>query len=132
MKLFSFTKEQRIKKPSDFSSVFSCQRKRKFSGFTCYINQKNKTDFSDGIQNKLCRLGVVVSKKTAKRAVDRNRIKRVVKECFRLTITKQLTFNDAIDCVIVVYPYALTLNQSCLQQNIQQCFSQLCEQFSFS
>lgn len=31
------------------------------------------------------RLGVIVAKKIAKRAVDRNRIKRWVRECFRLS-----------------------------------------------
>jgi ribonuclease P protein component len=49
-----------------------------------------------------CRLGLAVSRKTARRAVDRNRIKRIVRESFRST---QAQWTDQpIDFVVVAKP----------------------------
>ena len=54
------------------------------------------------------RLGMAVSKKACATAVGRNRIKRVVRECFRSRMLQQATDN-ALD--IVVLPTTQAANQ---------------------
>lgn len=70
-----FDRSARLLKPSEFSAVFSLKRYRSNTYFQVL-----------GLPNGAShgRLGVVVSKKVDKRAVGRNRIKRLVRETFRL------------------------------------------------
>jgi len=71
----SYTKADRLRKRSEFVHVFQQGRKvynRHFTAFYC-----------PG-QNSASRIGITVTKRVGK-AVTRNRIKRIVREHFRLT-----------------------------------------------
>lgn len=70
-----FQSQHRLKKSTDFAAVFQQQNKTVAKYFVVY---QRDNDFH------CYRLGVVVSKKQAAHAVDRNRLKRLVKEAFRL------------------------------------------------
>ncbi|MFM9913254.1 MAG: ribonuclease P protein component [Methylophilaceae bacterium] len=65
----------KLKKTDEFSSVFSFRR-RFYGKFLTVYYMPNTLDFS--------RIGIVASKKMARRAVARNYMKRVVRELFRL------------------------------------------------
>jgi ribonuclease P protein component len=54
--------------------------------FSDNVSSKDKDMIVLALRNTLCqpRLGLAVSKKTAKRAVDRNRLKRVIRESVRM------------------------------------------------
>jgi ribonuclease P protein component len=69
-----FPRQARIIKTDDFSSVFSF-RKRVSGHFLAIHYQYN--------QRGRARLGMVVAKKVAKRSVDRNYMRRVLREFFR-------------------------------------------------
>jgi len=71
----SFSQDKRLKRPSDFQRVYNNKQWGGSRYFT-YNVMANTLDYSV--------LGVTVSKKVSKRAVDRNRIKRQIKEYFRL------------------------------------------------
>jgi len=85
----SFPRQARIIKTDDFSSVFSF-RKRISGQFLAIHYQVN--------QSGRARLGMVVAKKVAKRSVDRNYMRRVLRELFR----KQQMQIAAFDLVIRV------------------------------
>ncbi|MFK8018979.1 MAG: ribonuclease P protein component [Pseudomonadales bacterium] len=74
---FSFTKQCRLLCAADYGPVFE-QADFKVSSKTILILARHNTQ---GIP----RLGLVISKKNVRLAVDRNRIKRLVRESFRTT-----------------------------------------------
>jgi ribonuclease P protein component len=86
---FSFTRQAKIVKTDDFSSVFNL-RKRIASQHLVVRYRLNEVDMP--------RLGLIVSKKTAKLAVQRNYMRRVLRELFRLN---QLGL-PALDMVVQV------------------------------
>ncbi len=61
------------------------------------------------------RLGLAISKKCAKKAVDRNRIKRLFRESFRLN---QHTLPN-VDIVAMCKPSILSLNNAEMQRQIE-------------
>jgi len=75
---FSFPKKERLLKRKDFVNVNQSGRRIKSKNFLIIL-KKNTFSFS--------RLGITVSKKIGK-AVKRNRIKRLVREFFRLNKSK--------------------------------------------
>ena len=74
--MFSLNKQSKLIKTDDFSSVFNF-RKRIASKFLVMRFKPNELDFP--------RLGLIVAKKTAKLAVNRNYMRRVLRELFRLS-----------------------------------------------
>ncbi len=80
-----FARVRRIVKTDEFSSVFRLRPTQKSAHFVLYTR-------SNALPH--ARLGVVVAKRFAPRAVTRNTIKRVAREFFR---TSDL---PAIDCLV--------------------------------
>jgi ribonuclease P protein component len=71
-----FARVRRIVKTDEFSSVFRLRPSQKSAHFVLYTRLN---------QLPHARLGVVVAKRFAPRAVTRNTIKRVTRELFRVT-----------------------------------------------
>jgi ribonuclease P protein component len=65
--------EARLRGPASFKAVFGGRRLHSGSFTLTWIPSQNPT----------ARLGLVVSRRTSKRSVDRNRLKRLVRESFR-------------------------------------------------
>jgi ribonuclease P protein component len=72
----TFARRYRLTKTDEFSSVFGFRRAIRGT-FLMLHYQPRPEPFNEA------RLGLVVGKKLLRRAVDRNRIKRVVRERFR-------------------------------------------------
>jgi ribonuclease P protein component len=85
----SFRPHERIKNPADFRRAFD--RKRSVSNDAIIVY---------GVENGLeyCRLGLSVSKKRVRKAHDRNRVKRALREAFRLA---KADLPTGVDLVIV-------------------------------
>lgn len=75
MPTLRFTKKAKLIKTDEFSSVFNF-RKRISAKFLALHYQPNQIGHA--------RLGLVVGKKVARRAVDRNYMRRVLREFFRM------------------------------------------------
>jgi ribonuclease P protein component len=80
-----YSRDRRIVKTDDFSSVFRLRPVQRTAHFVLYArsNELNRA-----------RLGIVAAKRFAPRAVTRNTIKRVSREVFR-----QMNL-PAIDCIV--------------------------------
>jgi ribonuclease P protein component len=80
-----FARVRRIVKTDEFSSVFRLRPAQKSAHFVLYTRPSPLAH---------ARLGVVVAKRFAPRAVTRNTIKRVTRELFRLSPL------NAVDCIV--------------------------------
>jgi ribonuclease P protein component len=85
----TFARRYRLTKTDEFSSVFGFRRA--IRGKLLMLHYQPRPE-----GNTEARLGLVVAKKLLKRAVDRNRVKRVVREQFRL----RLAGLPAVDLVV--------------------------------
>jgi len=71
----SFSKSQRLLKAADYKQVFDQNEARASHRYFLLLAKPSPGSFQ--------RLGLVIAKKNVKLAVDRNRVKRVVRETFR-------------------------------------------------
>lgn len=76
---FKYPKEEKLKKENEINLLFA-KGKWKSCGNLRIIILKNHPD----LQTENVKLGVSVSKRYFKKAVYRNRIKRLLRECYRL------------------------------------------------
>jgi len=72
---YEFNRESRLLTPGHFQSVFENPKRFGSSHFTILISQNSDNNN---------RLGLAIAKKRVKLAVQRNRIKRIIRESFRL------------------------------------------------
>lgn len=70
----AFPKAARLTKTDEFSSVFALRPRRRSTHFVLYVRANGQPQ---------ARLGIVVGKKFAPRAAERNLVKRMVRELFR-------------------------------------------------
>ena len=110
-----FTRDQRLLTSADFQRVFDNPLKLADSFFTVLAKKR-----SEGCH---CRLGLAIAKKQLKRAVDRNRIKRLIRETFR----QEPSFEDqaAIDIIVMTRHSVRAKTNAELQQSLQQLFAQV-------
>ena len=87
-------KEYRLKKRSAFAATYRTGKSLHKDGITVFLGKEKNNEFPT-------RVGFVVSKKIHKRAVKRNRIKRLMRESYRLLI-KEETVSDKYISIIFV------------------------------
>lgn len=85
---YQFTRLQRLLKPSEFKNVFDQACKSGDNYFTVLARTNALTT---------ARLGLVIAKKKIREAVARNRVKRLIRESFRLHQHGLI----GIDCVVL-------------------------------
>ncbi len=103
---FHLNRELKLLDAENYTFVFS-NPQRFGNKFLTVLARTNNLDHP--------RLGLAVSKKCAKRAVDRNRIKRLFRESFRLN---QHTLPN-VDIVAMCKPSILSLDNGEMQRQIE-------------
>lgn len=112
MTTFSFRPEQRLRQAAEFQKVFDlAQYKIHQSGFMLLAT----------VHPTVTRLGFVVAKRKVRRAHERNRIKRLARESFRLN-QAQL---PALDIILMAKSDALSLSNSELDQQLRHAWRAL-------
>ena len=84
----SFPRTSRIKLASEIRSVLRNGNSVRNQTITVYVQERNSKTGS--------RLGIIVSKRVFKKAVDRNRVKRIVREFFRTSCCRTRIGYDVI------------------------------------
>ncbi len=107
----AFPKAARLTKTDEFSSVFALRPRRRSTHFVLYVR-------ANGLPQ--ARLGIVVGKKFAARAAERNLVKRMARELFRAR-QDQLAGRDVLLRLQAKFPRAAfasrtAIRQACLEE----------------
>ncbi len=96
----TFRPHERINSPADFRRAFERKRSASDAALVVY-----------GVENGRAypRLGISVSRKKIRKAVARNRVKRLLREAFRLS---KAELPSGVDLVVVPRGPALTFEQA--------------------
>lgn len=104
---------QGLKKPKEFNYVYDNGKNIKTRNLV-FLYTKNEIGSP--------RLGVVVSKKTCSRAVDRNTVKRLNRECFHTMFLKENKQKN--------YDLVVIAKRNILEVTKEKRFSIFCQQWS--
>ena len=113
-------KEYRLKKKSAFAATYRIKNSFHKGGVTLFAGIKKKEDIPT-------KVGFVVSKKTHKRAVKRNRLKRLMRESYRLILKSEKTYNsqEYLSLIFVGSANALDKNFKEMQNIIKKLLEQI-------
>ena len=115
MALFQFPVSHRLMQSREFDAVFRESELRVNNPSLLFLAKRNTRGFN--------RLGMVVSKKNVPRAVDRNRIKRQIREAFRLCRPNE----DGLDVVVLSRPGAARDDVISMRELLRASFDKLAE-----
>lgn len=79
-----FPRTARLLRPAEFTAVFATARRLQTPAFRLHAQLAPSAGDAAGSCQTAARLGIAVPKRVAVRAVERNRIRRIVREDFRL------------------------------------------------
>ncbi len=112
---FAFDKTQRLLHAVEFQKIFDAfDFKVHQPNLLLIVKLRDESDIS--------RVGMAITKKKVKRANERNRIKRLIREYFRL---HQADFNASIDIVFTVKQTTKSLTNAQITEQIEQAFKQI-------
>ena len=109
----SFERRDRLLVATDYQHVFAKPRRSRDHLWTVLARN---------VRSPTARLGLAVSKRVAKQAVQRNRLKRLVRECFRLE--RELLGPN--DIVVMANRAAPTATASELRTSLLKHLRKLC------
>lgn len=112
--MVTFPRENRLTRPSEFQRVFERGRHRRIAVTGLFARVREGTQAQ-------ARLGFALSKRSLKRAVDRNRVKRLVRESFRLH-RQQL---PVVDVVIISQSEVASLDNAVILHQLDVLWQQL-------
>jgi len=122
---FKFGRVSRLIRKSEFSAVFGGRNTRVSDRYFTILAIENENAGRDSEatvgKSPQARLGLAISKKRAKRAVDRNRIKRVVRESFR-THVKTIS---GFDIVVMNRDAAVSSSSADLSDSLDRLWHKL-------
>ena len=106
-----FRSTNKLKRPEEFKKVFASKRRSSDKSFLILArdNDLNRP-----------RLGLAVPKKYIHRAVERNQLKRIIRESFRLK-QKALTGND----IVVVVRNKIDINKKSIEPTLARHWNKI-------
>ncbi|WP_083848483.1 ribonuclease P protein component [Thiorhodovibrio frisius] len=117
-----FTRGHRLLKSAQFGRVFGNGIRTSDALFTVI---GANTASPDQAEFSPCRLGLAISRKAAPRAVDRNRIKRIIRESFRLA--RHQWTDSSIDFVVIARPPTARNQNPVLFRSLAHHWDRLCQ-----
>ncbi len=112
----NFRPEQRLRSATEYDAVFSKPLRSRDQYFLLLARENNQNH---------PRLGLIVSKKKIRKAVSRNRIKRIIRDSFRLN---QHQLPD-VDVIVLAYHPVDKVESLVLRQSLCKHWDKLTRQF---
>ena len=103
----------RLKKRTAFAATYKVGKTFHYGGITLFIGKEN-------VNNYPTKVGFVVSKRIHKRATKRNRIKRLMRESYRLLIKENQVNSKYISIIFVASSKLLNKDFSYVDYAIKQ------------
>lgn len=120
-----FPRRARLLTTADYQQVFAQQHRSADQFFVCLAILGASVE---------SRLGLAVSRKCARRAVARNRLKRLIRETFRQLRADLNVAGCHLDCVVLCRPPANAANSQVLRESLsrhlQRLRDRLCDELS--
>ena len=110
--MLDFPQSAKLSKPEDFRRVFDSPAFKLSNAAFLLLAQQSKTSRS--------RLGIVVAKKQIKHAARRNRIKRLVREQFRLN-----QLRPSLDLIVLARSLADDMDNSQVRNDLATLWTKL-------
>ena len=111
-------KQYRLKKRSAFAATYRTGKSLHKNGVTLFIGKEKDSQLP-------AKIGFVVSKKIHKRAVKRNRIKRLMRESYRLLIKNDKVKNKYMSLIFVASSKLLNKDFTYIDTAIQDLVGKL-------
>ncbi len=123
MRSFRFERTKRLLTAKDYQAVFATNHSFKDRDFLILVRKQLPSEQINILERpaSLPRLGLAISKKNIKRAVDRNLIKRIIRESFRLH-QQEL---KGLDIVVMSRATTNTQNSKRLHQSLIRHWQQI-------
>lgn len=115
--LYMLPKQNRLKKKMAFNATYRTKNFHHNGGITLNVGKKQQ----DGI----VKIGFVVSKKTHKRAVKRNRLKRLMRESVRLILKNEHNLNQYMSLIFTAHTRALGKNFHQIDNSIKHLIKEI-------
>jgi len=112
---FAFTRQQRLLSSAQYKHVLS--KGKRVSGKYFRLCGASRAEVDTGP-----RLGLTIAKRSVKKSVDRNRVKRLARESFRYQQAKM----SAIDVVVFANPSVVGADLADLRRHLDRQWLQLC------
>jgi len=110
--VFDFPKAYRLITASDYSQVFKNPKKVSTPELLFLFSKNNQVS---------SRLGLAIAKKQLPLAVDRNRIKRLIRESFR----EQRSRLSSVDIVVIARKNLLNMDNTHVRQQLDMLWGQV-------
>ena len=110
--IYGFSKRYRLNSASDYKQAFSKPKKISTPELLFLYSENNQT---------YPRLGLAIAKKQLSHAVDRNKVKRLIRESFR----QKKTILNSIDIVVMARKKLLNMDNTQIRIQLDKLWDQI-------
>lgn len=111
--------KNRLKKKINFARVEIDGRLTQYNSFGLGVYDRSR-DFEGDSNNTDSRFGFIISTKISKKAVTRNKIKRIIADCIRIKLDE---IKKGLDVVFLIKPNAIKIKDEELKNEVYEAIT---------